>query len=69
MSTHRAIMRQPTELSVNAYIKLIIREVGKKIGELHVSKVSIEWRPSNGMHKRLMSFSKFVKMIQEKKFC
>ena len=67
MATHRVIMRQPSEQIVSVDVEFIIREGGKKLGELHVSKGSIEWLPSNGRYKRRMSWSKFANMMQEEK--
>lgn len=67
MATHRVIMRQPSEQTVSVDIEFIIRESGKKLGELHESKGSIEWLPCNGQYKRRMSWSKFAKIMQEEK--
>ena len=67
MITHRVIMRQPSEQIVSVDIEFMVREGSKKLGELHVSKESIEWLSSNGRYKRQMSQSKFVKMMQEEK--
>ena len=67
MATHRVIMRQPSEQIVNTDIEFIIREGNSKLGELHVSKGSIEWLPSNGRYKRRMSWSKFARIMQEEK--
>jgi len=67
MATHRVIMRQPREQIVNTDIEFIIREETSKLGELHVSKGSIEWFPSNGRYKNRMSWSKFARMTQEEK--
>ena len=39
----------------------------KKIGELHVSKGSIEWLPSNGRYKRRMRWSKFAELMREER--
>lgn len=67
MGTHRVIKHQPSEQTVSVEIEFIIQESGKKIGELHESKESLEWLPSNGQYKRRMSWSKFAKMMQEEK--
>ena len=55
MITHRVIMRQPSEQIVSVDIEFMVREGSKKLGELHVSKESIEWLSSNGRYKRQMS--------------
>ena len=56
-------MRQPKELVMNTDIEFVVRENGKKLGELHVSKGSIEWLPSNGRYKRRMRWSKFAELM------
>jgi len=55
MATHRVIMRQSSEQIVSVDIEFMVREGGKKLGELHVSKGSIEWLSSIGRYKRWMS--------------
>jgi hypothetical protein len=63
MPKHKVIMRQPKEIVMNSDIEFIVRENGKKLGELHVSKGSIEWLPNNGRFKRRMSWSKFAQLM------
>jgi hypothetical protein len=65
MATHKVTMRQPTEIEVNTDVEFVIRENGRKIGELHVSKGSIEWLPSNGRYKRRMRWSKFAELMRD----
>ena len=67
MAVHKVIMRQPNHLEVNVDIEFIIKENGRKIGELHVSKGSIEWLPSNGRYKRRMRWSKFAELMNEER--
>jgi hypothetical protein len=67
MATHKVTMRQPTEIEVNADVEFVIRENGRKIGELHVSKGSIEWLPSNGRYKRRMRWSKFAELMRQER--
>jgi len=52
---------------MNADIEFVVRENGKKLGELHVSKGSIEWLPNNGRFKRRMSWSKFAEQMSEER--
>ena len=63
MPKHKVIMRQPKEIVMNSDIEFIVRENDKKLGELHVSKGSIEWLPNNGRFKRRMSWSKFAQLM------
>jgi hypothetical protein len=60
-------MRQPTEIEVSSDIEFVVRENGRKIGELHVSKGSIEWLPSNGRYKRRMRWSKFAELMRDER--
>ena len=64
MATHKAIMRQPRDKIVNSDVVFVIKEGDKKLGELHVSKGSIEWKPSNGRFKRRMRWSKFAQFME-----
>ncbi len=67
MASHKVIMRQPNQTEVSSDIEFIIKENGRKIGELHVSKGSIEWLPSNGRYKRRMRWSKFAEIMAQEK--
>jgi hypothetical protein len=67
MASHKLIMRQPNQTEVSSDIEFIIKENGRKIGELHVSKGSIEWLPSNGRYKRRMRWSKFAEIMAQEK--
>ncbi len=67
MATHKVTMRQPTEIEVNTDVEFVIRENGRKIGELHVSKGSIELLPSNGRYKRRMRWSKFAELMRDER--
>jgi len=60
-------MRQPTEIEVSSDIEFVVRENGRKIGELHVSKGSIEWLPSNGRYKRRMRWSKLAELMRDER--
>lgn len=64
MATHKVIMRQPRDKIVNSDVVFVIKEGDKKLGELHVSKGSIEWKPSNGRFKRRMRWSKFAQFME-----
>jgi hypothetical protein len=52
---------------MNTDIEFIVREGSSKLGELHVSKGSIEWLPNNGRYKRRMSWSKFAKLMEQER--
>jgi hypothetical protein len=67
MAVHKVIMRQPNQLEVSVDIEFIVKENSRKIGELHVSKGSIEWLPSHGRYKRRMSWSKFAELMNEER--
>ena len=67
MAVHKVIMRQPNQREVTVDIEFIIKENGRKIGELHVSKGSIEWLPSNGRYKRRMRWSKFAELMSQER--
>lgn len=64
MPIHKVTMKQPREQILNKDVVFIVREGAKKLGELHVSKGSIEWKPSNGRFKRRMRWSKFALFME-----
>jgi hypothetical protein len=67
MATHKVTMRQSNQIEVSTDVEFVIKENGRKIGELHVSKGSIEWLPSNGRYKRRMRWSKFSQIMEQEK--
>jgi len=67
MVRHAVEMRQPPEQILNRDVEFVIRENGRKLGELHVSKGSIVWIPSNGRYKRRMRWSKFAALMKDEK--
>jgi hypothetical protein len=46
MAVHKVTMNLPRNIVVNSDVELEIYSNGKKLGELHVSKGSIDWRPN-----------------------
>lgn len=67
MPKHKVTMRQPKEIVMNSDVEFVVRENGRKLGELHVSKGSIEWLPSNGRYKRRMRWSKFAELMSQQR--
>jgi len=63
MARHTSTMRQPNEQILNKDVEFVIRENGRKLGELHVSKGSIEWIPNNGRYNRRIRWSKFAELM------
>jgi hypothetical protein len=65
MPIHKVTMKQPREQILNKDVIFVVREGENKLGELHVSKGSIEWKPSNGRFKRRMRWSKFAQFMDD----
>lgn len=63
---HKVTMRQPKEEILNRDIVFVVKKDRKKLGELHVSKGSIEWIPSNGRYKRYLRWSQFAEIMESR---
>ena len=65
MAKHSIVMRQPKDRIMNADVEFVIKENGRKLGELHISKGNIQWFPNNGRIARKIKWSKFAKIMNE----
>jgi len=64
MATHSISMKLPQGAVLNTDIEFEIRANGAKLGEVHLSKGTIDWRPykSKGSEYRL-SWEKFAELM------
>ena len=46
MASHAISMKQPQEVILGKDVQFIIKRDGSKLGELHVSKGTLEWVPA-----------------------
>ena len=67
MAKHTISMRQPKDRVMNVDVEFVIKENGKKLGELHISKGNIQWIPKNGRLPRKMRWSQFAQLMSEGK--
>ena len=50
---------------MNADVEFVIKENGKKLGELHISKGNIQWFSTNGRIPKKLKWSQFAKLMNE----
>lgn len=65
MAKHSIYMRQPKDRVINADVEFVIKENGKKLGELHISKGNIQWFAHNARFPKKVRWSKFAKMMND----
>lgn len=65
MPRHSISMKQPRERIMNADIEFTIKENGKKLGELHISKGNVQWTPKNSRQTKKIRWSQFAKLMEE----
>lgn len=65
MARHSIVMRQPKDRIMNADVEFVIKENGKKLGELHISKGNIQWFSTNSRIPKKLKWSQFAKLMNE----
>jgi hypothetical protein len=62
--SHKITMQQPKENILHKDVVFIVRKSNKKLGELRISKGSIEWKPRNSPYSNYMSWSDFAGLME-----
>ncbi len=65
MAKHTIYMKQPRDRIMNADIEFTVKENGRKLGELHISKGNVQWIPKNGRITKKIRWSQFAKLMNE----
>jgi hypothetical protein len=65
MPRHEIEASLPAHRIVNADVTVVVKSDGAKLGELLISKGSIDWRPSKHQTSHRMSWEKFAKCMEE----
>ena len=60
---HKITMKAPKDSLVNRDVIFIVQKNGKKLGELRVSKGSIDWKPFNSQYTHYMSWRDFSQLM------
>lgn len=64
MPVHKVSIRQPAKQVMYNDVAFIVQSDGVLLGELTVSKGSIDWRPANKRKARKISWEKFAAMME-----
>ena len=62
---HKVIFSLPKRELGREDIEFVVEQDGKRFGTLLVSKGAIEWRPTNKVYRRKLSWSKFDQLIDD----
>ena len=64
MPRHEIEASLPAHRIVNTDVTVIVKSDGTKLGELLMSKGSIDWRPSKHQSSYRMSWEKFARLME-----
>ena len=65
MATHNVTIDIPTRFVLHSDVKFVVWSDDVKLGELQVSKGSIDWLPGNGRTRYRMRWEKFNEIMKE----
>lgn len=65
MAEHDIEITLPTKPLINADATILIRSDGTKLGELHISKGSADWRSKNKRTAKTISWERFAELMDE----
>lgn len=65
MATHKITMSLPAGVVINSDIEFVVMSGTTKLGELHLSKGSIDWRPKNSKKTEYrLTWERFAKLME-----
>ena len=66
MATHEISLEIPDGIRVvNTDIEVQVREDGKLLGRVRISRGSIDWVPANGRYVKYMRWSRFARLMAD----
>jgi hypothetical protein len=65
MPSHEIEASLPAHRIVNTDVTVIVKSDGAKLGELLISKGSIDWRPSKRQSSHRMTWEKFAQCMED----
>jgi hypothetical protein len=66
MATHEISLEIPHGIRVvNTDIEVQVREDGKLLGRVRISRGSIDWVPANGRYVKYMRWSRFARLMAD----
>jgi hypothetical protein len=64
MATHVIEVELPAKVVLHKDVRFTIRSDGAKLGELHISKGTIDWLPANKQSAISLSWEKFAELVE-----
>lgn len=64
MAKHDIEVGLPAHRVVNTDLSVVVKSNGKKLGELLISKGTIDWRPSKHQHSVSMRWETFARLME-----
>jgi len=65
MATHDVTIDLPTRLVLRSDVTFVVWSNEEKLGELQVSKGSIDWLPAKGRYRFRMRWEKFNELMKD----
>ena len=65
MPIHDIRMSLPRALIVNTDVEIEVYSDGEKLGELHLSKGTIDWRPAHSPREIKLPWERFARLMEE----
>lgn len=63
MPKHRVEIHQPAKSVMNSDVSFVVQSDGVTLGQLTVSKGSIDWRPANKRKATKMTWERFASLM------
>ena len=64
MPKHRVEVEQPAKRVLNSDVVFTVHSDDRRLGELRISKGSIDWRPSNRRTSITLSWERFAALVE-----
>ena len=64
MAEHRIEVHQPSKIVMNSDYRFEVFSGSEKLGEVRISKGTIDWRPRNARHVMKLTWERFDALMQ-----
>lgn len=65
MPSHDVDVKVPAHMIAHADVSIFVKSDGALLGELRISKGSLDWRPAKHQHSCKMLWEKFAALMEE----
>ena len=64
MPEHKIEIHQPSKRVLNSDVSFVVYSAGNRLGELSISRGSIDWRPANKRSVIKLSWERFAQLME-----